>query len=378
MSVWEDVTDVGGGLAGLLTDGPSLIGNVAEGDVHGIITDGRNVIGNVADMLGGMEGLGVTLGEVPKRYLGNIAKIADSKILAAAQLAIDGQKQLTGDGEPEGGSLYKESAARLEGALNETIDANRSDDRWNGAASDEYQKRNDAHRKLISATAAADAAISKILEVEAGQVAHTRNTLDDTSQALYDFGLATSWMNFVPPLIPAKAAADSAAATTAMATTLSAMAALWNDSQENAKQISALISDYNSAAEDTSGDDTGCGGGIISQTDDLARQPTRILKPGHYTVPETDIEYGPPATPFGVLGQIPGAAPGPAPAPSPTPAPRSPKPTAPPSPPPQTPQPVPRSAPAPVTAAPDRRSAENAPLPPAPQRTRTASTRVTN
>ena len=108
MSVWEDVTDVGGGLAGLLTDVPSLIGNVAEGDVHGIITDGRNVIGNVADVLGGMEGLGVTLGEVPKRYLGNIAKIADSKILAAAQLAIDGQKQLTGDGQPEDGSLYRE------------------------------------------------------------------------------------------------------------------------------------------------------------------------------------------------------------------------------------------------------------------------------
>lgn len=377
MSVWEDVSDVGGGLTGLLTDVPSLVGNVAEGDVHGIITDGRNVIGNVADVLGGMEGLGVTLGEVPKRYLGNIAKIADSKILAAAQLAIDGQKQLTGEGEPEDGSLYRESATRLEGALNETIDANRSDDRWNGAAARAYETTNDEHRKRISATSVADAGIASILATEAGQVAQARNTLDDTSQALYDFGLATAWMNFVPPLIPAKTTADATAAAAAMATTLSTMAVLAHDVVENAVRIRALNGRYDYAAGDSSGGDPGCGDGIVSQETDLAERPTRISDPGEYTVPDFDPEYGPPATPYDVPSQAPGAlytVP-----PQPTPNPSKPAPRGSVTSPPPVPKSIPHPAsPAPAAAGAASRANERAPIATDKQRSQTASTRDQN
>ncbi len=394
MSVWEDVTDIGGGLGGLLTDVPSLIGNVAEGDVHGIVTDGRNVVGNVADVLNGMEGLGVTLGEVPKRYLGNIAKIADSKILAAAQLAIDGQKALTGDGEPEDGRLYRESATRLDGALNEVIDANVADDRWDGAAAREYQHRNNEHRKATSATSAADAEIASILETEAGQVARTRNTLDDTSQALYDFGLATSWMMFVPPLIPAKIAADTAAAASAMAATLSTMTVLLNNAHENAGRIRGWIEYYNHAAKDTSGEATGCGGGILEQEADLGERPSRISDSDKYEVPDLDPDYGPPATPYGAPGQLPmpAGAPPSTPTPStlapqppvgtaPAAAPVPPRPASPSSPAPTARPPGLRTVPtpaAPAGAGPGPRATGQAPLSTDEQPPRTVSNRDAN
>lgn len=300
VGLFEDLFQIGDGLRSGVTDAPSFVINLLQGDVHGATTDGRNLIGDVVGILDGVEGLGVSLGEVPKRYLGSAAKLADSKILAAAQLAIEGQKALTGSGDPEEGNGYRDSARRLEDTVETLIDAAPKGDRWDGAAAESYAGTNATHRRITSAMSVADQAVADIIATEAGQVQRTRRCLDDASQQLYDFGLATSWMMFIPPLIPGKIAGDLAAASAALATTSASVAVLAKNSLENASRLRSNLHYYESAASDTSGETEGCESGIITQDKDRDRLPSRIGNGGDYSVPEPEVPYqGPPATPYG-------------------------------------------------------------------------------
>lgn len=300
MGLFEDLFQIGDGLRSGVTDAPSFVVNLLSGDVHGAVTDGRNLIGDVVGILDGVEGLGVSLGEVPKRYLGSAAKLADSKILAAAQLAIEGQKALTGSGDPEEGNGYRDSARRLEDTVETLIDAAPHGDRWDGAAAQEYAGTNATHRRITSAMSVADQAVADIIATEAGQVQRTRRCLDDASQQLYDFGLATSWMMFIPPLVPGKIAGDLAAASAALATTSASVAVLAKNSLENASRLRSNLHYYEDAKSDKSGGPEGCEAGIITQAEDRGRLPSRIGKADDYTVPEPEVPYqGPPATPYG-------------------------------------------------------------------------------
>jgi hypothetical protein len=89
LSLLEDLFNVGNGVRSGIQDVPSLIGSVLTGDVHGMATEGRKLIGDVGDVLDGVSDLGVTMTKVSSRYAGSIGKLADSQILAAAQLAIE-------------------------------------------------------------------------------------------------------------------------------------------------------------------------------------------------------------------------------------------------------------------------------------------------
>ncbi|WP_206743112.1 EspA/EspE family type VII secretion system effector [Mycolicibacterium obuense] len=301
VGLFEDLFQIGDGLRSGVTDAPSFVINLLQGDVHGATTDGRNLIGDVVGILDGVEGLGVSLGEVPKRYLRSAAKLADSKILAAAQLAIEGQKALTGSGDPEEGNGYRDSARRLEDTVETLIDAAPKGDRWDGAAAEEYGRANTVHRKQASNTSVADKAIGEVIAREAGQVRRTRQTLDEASQTLYDFGLATSWMMFVPPLIPAKLEADIAAATAALGVTTKAISELAIDSVANAQRIMETLQDYAAVvSKETVGDASpDCNATLVSQQDDRMRLPTRIADGDNYTVPEPEVpDTGPPAIPY--------------------------------------------------------------------------------
>jgi len=313
MGLLEDLFQIGDGVRSGITDAPSFIGDVLTGDFHAAVTDGRNVIGDVVGILEGAEGLGVSLGEIPKRYLGTAAKIADSKILSAAQLAIEGQKKLTGSGDPADGNGYKDSADWLDKTVETLVDAAPHEDRWDGAAAEAYGDNNGAHRRYASGTGVADRAIADVIALEAAQVVRTRDTLDDASQQLYDFGLATSWMMFIPPLIPAKVTADLLAASMALGTTTTAIGILAKNSMENASRIRDNRHFYDEViANDTSGSEDGCDVGVTPQTDDLKRLPRRIAKGDTYTVPAPETrDQGPPATPYEGQPNI-GTAPGPA------------------------------------------------------------------
>ena len=193
----------------------------------------------------------------------------------------------------------------------------------------------------------------------------------------------------IPPLIPAKMAADTAAAAAALATTSATMAVLVKNSLENADRIRAQIVYYdNTVKNDKSGGDTGCGGGILPQEEDRAELPTRLSDSDRYEVPDLDPEWGPPATPYEVTDQTPATAGTTPQMPAPTsPAPRVPAGTAstpaPSAPRPAAPPPAARPAPTPAPLAPagaglGPRATERAPLRKPTQPTRKASTRDAN
>ena len=313
VSVWDDLVSIGDGVRSAVEDVPSLIENVLTGDFHGAVTDGRNIVGDVTGVAQGMQNLGVSLGEVPRRYLGTAAKVADSKILAAAQLVIDGERALTGSGDPETGTGYKSSAAHLDDAVTTLVFSTPAEDQWDGAAADVYKKANDEHRRRVSAVQVADSTIAQVLSREADQVIRTRTMLDEASQYLYDFGLATAWMNFVPPLIPAKAAIDTAAAGAALGWTASSMEDLvttslqsavdiWQAKRAYSDALGAIADEGNRA--DVPPETVGPCGTLTTQKSDLSRPPSRLSEPDNYEVPDIEREWGPPATPYGNLQNI--------------------------------------------------------------------------
>ena len=110
------------GIAGVATDVPSLVGNVAKGDIGQAMVDGRKVLGDGKDIAVGLGSLGANLGPVPS-FLENspVMKLAESKVIAAAQLAISGMKATTGSGDPYTGDQFRDSSKRLENVVETLI-----------------------------------------------------------------------------------------------------------------------------------------------------------------------------------------------------------------------------------------------------------------
>ncbi|GBE64072.1 hypothetical protein MFM001_05340 [Mycobacterium sp. MFM001] len=307
MSFFPDPFKVLNGLRSGVKDAGGLVHDVVTGNVHGAVTNTRSLFGDVGDVLQGLEGLGVNLGPVPSLYAKSpFGMLSDSEVLAAAQLMIEGERALTGSGEPEDGKGYKESAKNLNGAVETLINANPHADRWDGKASEAYEKTNDVHRRNTSNVQAADEQVAAILGTEGGQVSRTRETLDDASQKLYDYGLSTAWMNAFPPLRVAKFALDSAAAATALATTNTTMMILTKNVAENALRMRSQLNAYEKAREDTSGspgDSAEPGSVFVPQKDDISDggRPSRTdpNRPYEVPIPEGPPVNYPPATPYG-------------------------------------------------------------------------------
>ncbi|MGJ6121268.1 EspA/EspE family type VII secretion system effector [Mycolicibacterium sp. Y3] len=308
----KDLFDLGNGIRSGIQDVPKLFQDVVTLDAHGALTDGRKVIGDVGDVLNGLGGLGMGLTEVPRqiaeKYAGSaLGRLADSKILSAAQLAIEAEKATTGSGDPEDGNGYHDSAVRMQAVVQTLSDADPRDDRWNGRAAVTYTATNSAHRKHASAVQAADQEIANILSAEATQVSRTRRTLDETNQYLSDYGAATAWMNFVPGLAQAKAVADIAAASAALLTTNTTMAVLVADAAQNALRVRAQIDSYVAAADLPARPDLpqteqpGEGEPFVSQAADIAdgTAPGRLNNDRSFDVPRADEPPNSPGIPYG-------------------------------------------------------------------------------
>lgn len=296
MSVLDKLFNLGNGISSGIEDLPALFGDIVTGDIHGVLTDGRKLIGDANDVIEGAGALGIEIGRLPTKYLGSFGKLADSPILSAAQLVIEGEKKLTGSGDPHGGAGYSASAVKFEETVETLIHAEVNLDAWDGTAATYYDKASKAHRKIVSNMSVADADVGSVLDTEAGQVARTRETLDTTSQGLYDYGLATSWMLLVPGLNMAKLAADSAAAAAALGTTNTTMLVLASNSLENSRKIGTAAETYAAAKKDTSGS----GRFAEPKQDQLENLPTRLQPDTTYTPvkPTTPPPAGPPARPY--------------------------------------------------------------------------------
>jgi hypothetical protein len=282
-----------------------LLENIIELDPHGVVTDGRKIIGDVGDVLGGVGQLGIDAGKVPAKYLGTFGKFADSPILSAAQLTIEGEKALTGSGEPTDGSGYLDSAKKLRETVQHLSEkAKVNSDLWSGEAANAYTEAATGHGSAVSSLSDGDQLVGDRLDIEAGQVSRARKTLDDTSQYLYDYGLATAWMNFVPGLNLAKIAVDTAAASAALATTNTTMLILTKNAAENAVAINEAMQNQAKATTDTSGKNE-VSVFVSPDRDQLDNLPPRLQPGTKYTYPKgipLPPQY-PPATPYETPGQ---------------------------------------------------------------------------
>lgn len=310
--------DLVNGVRGAWTDVPNLAKDLFEGDFHSALNDGRSVIGDANDVVQGLASLGLNMGGATGAFANSkVTKLAESKVLSAAQLAIDGLKKSTGSGEPYTGDEFRRSSQRLAEITETLIAAEPHTDRWDGTASQVYDAVNASHRRCASDVSAADEAVAQVLDIEAGQVSRTRETLDETSQNLTDYDLATCWMNATPPTAAIKFTMDVAAAGAAMATVNTTLAILVKNSTENALRILEHLSAYESAGADTSGNPMGgCeifsvpdAGHPLARPDDATplpdpadgtQRPSRSQPNTPYTVPSPEVPPAPtPATPYG-------------------------------------------------------------------------------
>ncbi|MEH3131367.1 MAG: EspA/EspE family type VII secretion system effector [Mycolicibacterium neoaurum] len=295
---FEDLFTIANGVRSGVQDVTGLVGDIATFDAHGIATNGRKVMGDIGDVLTGLEGLGGSVGQIPARYADSVlGKMSDSKILAAAQLGIEAMQATTGSGTPQDGTPLRESSTRLEQAVETLIDAAPKEDRWDGTASGVYKATNASHRRLTSGVQVADSAIAAIIDTQAGQVARTRQTLSDTSQFLYDYGLATAWMNFVPGGAAAKAVGDLATATAALATAGVTMEILTKNVFENALRLRGQLEHYSAAKGDTAGANAHCDDPFPVPDELPAPSPSTPIPGGNSEIPPTRMDPGTPYTP---------------------------------------------------------------------------------
>lgn len=311
--------DIVTGIKGAVSDVPNLIGDVAQGEFGQALVDGRKVLGDGKDIALGLSSLGANLGPVPSFLENNTAaKFTESKVLAAGQLLIEGMKKTTGSGTPCTGQEFRDSSNHLADVVDTLIDAAPHTDRWDGTGSQVYNATNASHRRLASDVQAADLAIADVIDTEAGQVSRTRNTLDESSDSLTKYDLATTWMNATPPTRALKFALDCTAAAGALDVSGATMAVLVKNSVENATRIRGSTKRYEDAARDTSGNPLDpCVGEAFSVPDpqhELPRpnpetplpepgepiQPKRSLPGTQYTVPDPEEPtVQAPATPYG-------------------------------------------------------------------------------
>jgi len=307
--------DVVNGAVNGVNDARAFVGDVVEGDFHGALTNGRKLIGDAQDVIGGLGSLGVFPNVATGPIMDAVLKLADSRILAAAQMAIAAMKATTGNGNPEDGGGFRGSAEKLANAVNTLIDAEPHFDRWDGTASQVYNAVNASHRRLTSDTQAADSNIAAVLKIEAEQIIRTRGRLDEISQFLYDYGLATAVANYSGPGKAAQLIADMTVAGLAVQSANVTMAILTKNVIENAARVKKHAGTYTDVQDDTSGEVNACDPFAIPK-DDLPRgddstklptpngngtvdPPSRTLPETPFTMPEPEepIQYGPPATP---------------------------------------------------------------------------------
>ncbi|MGW4099254.1 EspA/EspE family type VII secretion system effector [Mycobacterium sp. NPDC004974] len=296
----------------------------STGTWGGALQDGLKIADDIGDITEGLASLGFGVGPLPTAFKSMKSLVpAESKILWLAQMAIDGMKLTTGSGNPTNGDEFRGSSERLGTAVATLIAAEPHTDRWDGTASQVYNAVNASHRRVTFEVQNADLEVANILDIEAEQVGHTRETLDDQIDWLKAYDYATMAMNAHPVSAALKVLLDTAAAATATGIAGDAIGKLLANSVQNALRIRDHLDGYEGAAKDTSGKPMGgCEVFAVPEQGDPdkpdetlprpkketalpdlhapTKAPSRLDPKEPYTVPspEEPIVYGPPATPY--------------------------------------------------------------------------------
>jgi hypothetical protein len=304
VDVLEAPVKVGTGVINGVKDAAGVVSSTIDGDYGQAVHDGRKLMGDAVDVAEGLSALGASTGTLPTAF--PVAKnvlIAESPVLAAAQMAIEGLKLTTGSGTPCNGDEFRGSSELLNKAVDTLIDADPHVDRWDGTASQVYEATNGSHYSLASDVKVADEDIAGHLDTEADQVVRTRSALDTVSESLKNYDLATQWMNATGAGRVIKFGLDVAAAGSGLEAASATLAILVKNSLENASRIRSRIELYEAAAKDTSGNSMG-GCDVFSIPDeqlpgnnastpmpdpaDGTIPPSRSLPGTKYTVPELE------------------------------------------------------------------------------------------
>jgi hypothetical protein len=168
------------GTAGDIYGGMNWFYGIPEHAKSAADSPGWSMAGIGADYVGLMQTVGQLGGTMGATSLAtNIA----TPIISKALMAMMAMSNLCGFGEPDNGVHFDNGAKQFQNVANE-LGQTGSPDSWEGEASDAYGAQNDEHLARAEELAKLDTSVKEVVQREAGQLKHTRDTLDHTQTAL--------------------------------------------------------------------------------------------------------------------------------------------------------------------------------------------------
>ena len=236
------------GTAGDIYGGANWFYGVPEHAKGATDSAGWSMAGIGADYIGLMQ----TAGQLGGEAMGaaTVAANIATPIISKGLMAMMAMSNLCGFGEPDNGLHFDNGAKEFHGVAQD-LDQTDSPGTWEGDASDAYGAQNDAHRSRAEELAKLDASVKAVIEREAGQLKHTRDTLDHTQTAL---GLAIPVaiaLKLSGPWGPAAAMAfEIATKAPAMIIATESFGRMVSDSANNATELRRAGGGYERVAAD--------------------------------------------------------------------------------------------------------------------------------
>jgi uncharacterized protein YukE len=208
---------------------------------------GWSMAGIGADYLGLMQTVGQLGGTMGATTLA--ANVA-TPIISKGLMAMMAMSNLCGFGEPDVGVHFEHGAKEFQGVAQE-LDQTDSPETWEGDASDAYDAQNSAHRSRAEELAKLDASVEAVVQREAGQLKHTRDTLDRTQTALGLSIPVAIGLKCSGPWGPAAATAfELAAVAVALPIAVESFGRMVSDSAHNATELRRAGGGYDRIAAD--------------------------------------------------------------------------------------------------------------------------------
>lgn len=197
-------------------------------------------------------GLMQTLGQVGGETMGATTLAANlaTPIISKGLMAMMAMSNLCGFGEPDNGLHFENGAKEFHGVAQE-LDQTDSPETWEGDASSAYGAQNDAHRSRAEELAKLDASVKAVVQREAGQLKHTRDTLDHTQTALGLCIPVAIGLKFAGPEGPALSLAfEIASVAASLPIAVESFGRMVSDSAHNATELRRAGGGYDRIAAD--------------------------------------------------------------------------------------------------------------------------------
>nr|MDT0524159.1 EspA/EspE family type VII secretion system effector [Streptomyces sp. DSM 41633] len=161
-------------------------------------------------------------------------------------------KHSTGVGDPEDGQRFGAGADTM-GAVGQVLVSAFPDDSWDSSGASAYAGRNTEQVGRVQTMLGLDNMVAGVLSTEAGQIAATRDSLDEHSDWLGAMSLLTTSAGIVPGFgTAAQMAAEFAMVAKAVGDSNSDLKTLCGHIDENAAVLQTAAAQYENLAGDAS------------------------------------------------------------------------------------------------------------------------------